>query len=207
MKLTVFQILSLFFLLAVGTAVWTFADGSMQPAPGIDAAMVEKLLEIKTARKFTDELVPCGDIETILRAGVNAPSGHNRQPWHFTAITNKALLDEIDTAAGKPKERLSLAGSPLAIVISADESSSLAVFDCGTASDRMAAAAIALGYGVKSIATPVNVISEKYMDRLGISDKFRPVAILLVGREVPDADAISAATTRDPFDEKVDLID
>jgi nitroreductase len=36
------------------------------------------------------------DVETIIDAGICAPTGHNCQPWHFTVITNKALLDRIN---------------------------------------------------------------------------------------------------------------
>lgn len=168
--------------------------------------MLDRLETVKTARGFTQEAVPDADIKRILLAGINAPSGHNRQPWHFTVVTDSALLDEIDTAAGKPKTRLSLAGSPLAIIISADDTSAYAVFDCGTAADRMATAAFALGYGTKIVATPASVIAEKYQEKLGIDEIYRPIAVLLIGVENPDADAVTAPTTRSAFDEKVNFV-
>lgn len=195
-------------ILAVGWILfsgWT-ADSGGAKAADPNEAIIERLATIKTARGFTGEAVPAGDIERILRAGINAPSAHNRQPWHFTAVTNRKLLDEIDTAAGKPKTRLSLAGSPLAIVISSDDSSSYATFDCGTAADRMAATAIALGYGTKIVGTPAATINEKFKKALRIDEKYRAVAVLLIGVEKPDVDAVTAATTRDSFDEKTDIV-
>ena len=35
------------------------------------------------------------DIEKILEAGVNAPSAMNTQPWHFTAITDGEILEQL----------------------------------------------------------------------------------------------------------------
>ena len=35
------------------------------------------------------------DIEKILEAGVNAPSAMNTQPWHFTAITDGEVLEQL----------------------------------------------------------------------------------------------------------------
>ena len=197
---------------AAMTAVgWLLLSGWIDNSCGANRTvpnetMIERLTTIKTARGFIDEAVPDCDIEQILRAGINAPSAHNRQPWHFTAVTNRKLLDEIDTAAGKPKSRLSLAGSPLAIIVSADDTSSYATFDCGTAADRMAATAIALGYVTKIVGTPAAAINEKFKKSLHIDEKYRAVAVLLIGREKTDIDAVTAATTRDSFDEKVDIV-
>jgi nitroreductase len=31
----------------------------------------------------------------ILESAIYAPSGHNDQPWYFTVIQNKELIDEM----------------------------------------------------------------------------------------------------------------
>ena len=168
--------------------------------------VLERLTTVKTARRFSPAAVSEADLETMLRAGLNAPSAHNRQPWHFTVVTDHALLEEIDVAAGKPKERLSLAGTPTAIIVSCDDSSSYALFDLGTAADRIGVAALALGYGVKYVGTPAAKINEKYRERLEIPEKFHAFAVLLIGEETVDADALSGATTRESLAEKVNFV-
>ena len=35
------------------------------------------------------------ELQAILEAGIWAPSGHNGQPWHFTVIQNKELIDHM----------------------------------------------------------------------------------------------------------------
>ena len=48
-----------------------------------------------TTQAFTTEAVAEADVETILTAGINTPSAMNGQPWHFSVITDDALLQQI----------------------------------------------------------------------------------------------------------------
>ena len=63
---------------------------SVTPSPDTEAASV--LYNIKTTQYFTNEPVAQKDMEMIVRAGVNAPSAMNGQPWHFSVITDSELL-------------------------------------------------------------------------------------------------------------------
>ena len=56
---------------------------------------VELVSDIATTQYFTDDKVSNDDIETILMAGINTPSAMNGQPWHFSVITDAALLQQI----------------------------------------------------------------------------------------------------------------
>jgi nitroreductase len=46
----------------------------------------------RSVRAYTDELVSKEHINSILEAGVWAPSGMDRQPWRFIIIEDKALI-------------------------------------------------------------------------------------------------------------------
>lgn len=61
---------------------------------------VDLMIGTRTTQAFTDEAVPDGDLRAILEAGLAAPSAINQQPWHFVAVTNKDVLDEIKGSAG-----------------------------------------------------------------------------------------------------------
>ena len=56
---------------------------------------VSQVVDIATTQYFTDEAVKETDIETILSAGINAPSAMNGQKWHFSAVTDAAVLQQI----------------------------------------------------------------------------------------------------------------
>lgn len=61
---------------------------------------VDLMVGTRTTQSFTDEAVPDADLRAILEAGLAAPSAINQQPWHFVAVTNKAVLDEIKGSGG-----------------------------------------------------------------------------------------------------------
>jgi nitroreductase len=48
-----------------------------------------------SVRKFLPDPVESDKIERILKAGMQAPSAHNRQPWEFIVITNREDLKAI----------------------------------------------------------------------------------------------------------------
>ena len=64
----------------------------------------ELIGDIPTTQEFTDDPIDETDIEKILTAGINAPSAMNKQPWHFSAVTNKEILEQIagDMSGGMP---------------------------------------------------------------------------------------------------------
>ena len=51
--------------------------------------------DIPTTQSFSDAPVAEEDLQTILLAGINAPSAMNSQPWHFSAVTDKAVMEKI----------------------------------------------------------------------------------------------------------------
>lgn len=53
----------------------------------------------RTVRDFSDKPVPREIIENCLKAAGTAPSGANRQPWHFSVISDSEIKKEIRQAA------------------------------------------------------------------------------------------------------------
>ena len=49
----------------------------------------------RSVRAYTDEPVSKKQIETVLEAGVWAPTGMNRQPWNFIVIEDKKLIKYV----------------------------------------------------------------------------------------------------------------
>lgn len=59
----------------------------------------------RSVREFSDRPVPRELIESLIAAAGTAPSGANKQPWRFVAISDPALKREIRMAA-EEEERL-----------------------------------------------------------------------------------------------------
>ena len=181
-------------------------------AGAMDTAL-ELLTDVATTQYFTDDAVEEEDIDTILDAGINAPSAMNGQKWHFSAITDKKVLEQIaaDMAAGTvtgtsgsdngTQSKAGIADAPLAIVVSCASGSE---FDAGLACQSMSSAAILLGYGTKIISSPTIVLNgenqDEYRELLGIPEDYSAVAVLLVGYADEDvdesADGYTGATER-----------
>jgi nitroreductase len=104
-KLSIFTC-SIFFLVmlsACGQSVTT-NQVSSQTAQKADSSAAGLLTSVKTTQAFSEEQIPSEDVESILKAGINSPSAMNTQPWHFSVVTDKAVLEKIsgDMSGGMP---------------------------------------------------------------------------------------------------------
>ena len=62
-------------------------------------AFQELMQARRTVREFSDKAVPKEIIDQCLQAANSAPSGANRQPWHFAVVTDPALKKQIREGA------------------------------------------------------------------------------------------------------------
>ena len=56
---------------------------------------LEAIFTRRSVRDFLPEAVSEEDLEVLLRAGMQAPSAKNEQPWHFIVIEDQNLLKSI----------------------------------------------------------------------------------------------------------------
>jgi len=57
--------------------------------------ILENIITRRSIRSFTDKRISKEDLEQIMEAAVYAPSGMNRQSWHFTVLQNKELMIKL----------------------------------------------------------------------------------------------------------------
>ena len=58
----------------------------------------------RSVRDFSPERPPREVVDTCLRIAASAPSGANRQPWHFVVVESVAVKKQIRIAAEKEEE-------------------------------------------------------------------------------------------------------
>lgn len=56
---------------------------------------LEFIYKRHSVRKFTQDEVPLEDIKKIIKAATYAPSGKNRQNWHFVVVRNKEKIENM----------------------------------------------------------------------------------------------------------------
>ncbi len=79
--------------------------------------VLQAIFTRRSIRRFTEQEVEQEKIENLLRAGMQAPSAHNKQPWHFVLLNDRRLLNEI--ADFHPYAKM-LYQAPLAIAVCGD---------------------------------------------------------------------------------------
>lgn len=155
----------------------------------------------RSIRAFKPEQVSEDILSKILEAGKMAPSSMNRQPWHFTVIQNKDLLDRMVRAnrafVEASSELAKVSGwlgqpdyhnfyhAPTVILVSGDESNQWHVCDCALALENMSLAAHSLSIGSCIIVSGRFAFkSEKareFINELAIPEGYIPLYALSVG--------------------------
>ena len=51
-------------------------------------SLLQIVEDLPTTQAFLKDPIPDADIQRIVNAGINAPSAMNKQPWHFTVVSN-----------------------------------------------------------------------------------------------------------------------
>jgi nitroreductase len=123
---------------------------------------IKTILTRRSIRSYEARMVEAEKIDIILECAKFAPSARNLQPWHFTVITNRRMLDCISAEnqkimLGSPLEMVrkmaqdpnfdSFRGAPVAIIVSGRKDADFAPGDCANAVENMALAACSLGLG------------------------------------------------------------
>ena len=67
-------------------------------------SFLSDILKRRTVRDFSDKPVPVDIIIDAVKAASSAPSGANKQPWHFVVVKDPEIKKEIRIAAEKEEK-------------------------------------------------------------------------------------------------------
>jgi nitroreductase len=148
--------------------------------------LIEGILTRRSIRKYKKGQVSQDQINTILKAGMYAPSARNQQPWHFIVITDRDILNQIMQVhpyAGMLSE------AQLAIVVCGDKTLELSkdywVVDCSAASQNILLAAHGIGLGAVWLGLhPREERKRDMIELLTLPDHIQPLSLISVG--IPD---------------------
>lgn len=107
----------------------------------------------RSTRSYLPKQISDNELNCILEAGVWAPNGYNRQPWHFTAIQNDNVLEELELIikAEFVSEQVDSADfslffdAPTVIIVSAKRQGVSPVESCSAAIQNILLAAESIG--------------------------------------------------------------
>lgn len=136
-------LLSAGFLAAVSSCIAATQDDNA-------SIVLNNIATRASVRQFTAQPVDKATLETIVRAGMAAPSAVNRQPWAFVVVTERSVLDSLENV--HPHANLKTATA--AIIVCGDMKKALDgaareywVQDCSAVTQNILLAAHAMGLG------------------------------------------------------------
>ena len=56
---------------------------------------MKEIYQRRSIRKYTEKEISKEDIEKLLKAGMNAPSAHNKKPYQLIVVQNKETLKKL----------------------------------------------------------------------------------------------------------------
>jgi nitroreductase len=120
-------------------------------------AVIENLLTRRSIRKYTEQQVTTGQIDTLLKSAVFAPSAMNLQPWIVRVVQRQSILDEINRRGNFGRNVFHSA--PTVIFVGKDTTNFYSAFDCGLLTENILLAAHALELGTCPIGGPVALLN------------------------------------------------
>ena len=150
--------------------------------------ILSNMMARRSVRKYLETPVEHEKLEAIVKCGINAPSGMNRQPWIVRVVENQELIADVNEAA-----RSLFYGAPNLICVCTPANGG-GELDAGLLGENMMLAAQSLGLGTCCLGGPVRFLlsNEKckfFIDRLKIPSDYKLNFIIAVGypNEQPDA--------------------
>lgn len=142
---------------------------------------LETIFNRKSVRKYTERPVEKEKLETLVRAGMAAPSSRDRRPWEFVIVTNRDLLDKMGD--GLPLARM-LKETKQAIIVCGDtvKSENAWQLDCSAAAQNILLAAESMGLGaVWTAAYPYPERMKIIRDALQLPEHILPLTVIPLG--------------------------
>lgn len=131
--------------------------------------VLNNILTRRSIRKFKPEQIKDEELDLILKAGIYAPSGMNRQTWKFTVLQNKekieALAKVVRNALGRD-EGYNFYAPPTLILLSNEKDNTNGLADCSCALENIFLMANSLNIGSCWINQLKTICDEKEVREL-----------------------------------------
>ena len=167
-----------------------------------DNAVIDNIMARRSVRQYLDKPVEHEKLAVVVRAGINAPSGMNRQPWVIRVVEDQRLIAQVnevfmqenpDQVARDPHFKNMFRNAPNLICVCTPAKGG-GELDAGLLGENMMLAAQSLGLGTCCLGGPVRFLlaNEKcrfFIDRLDIPEDYKLNYIIAIGYpdEQPEA--------------------
>lgn len=158
--------------------------------------VLETIKQRSSARAYSAEKLTQEELDNILEAGLQAPTGMNRQEIHFSVVSgDNPILEKLDDEKrrlrGQEKQPNNFYyGAPTLIFLSAEDDFKWSKVDAGIAVQNMVLAAESLGLGTLIIGCVYDALygekREYFSQALQIPEGYSFQIALAVGHKTDD---------------------
>ena len=193
--------LTFLFLCMMALASCSQNDASKESAK--DSESVDNVIMARRSiRQYSKQTISRDTLDQIIKCGINAPNGQNRQAYEIRVVDNPQLLKEISDAVVKNNKDMSLKpgadniffGATTVVFIGNDTSYDMSQVDCGLLGENIMLSAWEKGIGSCCMAFPIRLMKESescapLIQKLGFSAGYNLLYCIAMGypNEKPDA--------------------
>ncbi len=154
------------------------------PAKSASDIVVETIMTRRSVRQYQPAAVGRDTMETILKCGINAPNGMNRQSWEIRVVDSPEFINGITElyvkanpkAAQDPSFRNMFRNAPTVVFIAHDPAYDMSAIDCGLLGENMILSAWSMGIGSCCLGGPVRFMKSpeaaEYLKKLNFSEGY-----------------------------------
>ena len=164
--------------------------------------VLSSIMARRSIRKYLDKPVEHEKLETIVKCGINAPSGMNRQPWVIRVVEDQKLIADVTEVykqentemVKRDKDFKNMFRNAPNLICVCTPANGGGELDAGLLGENIMLAAQSMGLGTCCLGGPVRFLlsNEKckfFLDRLDIPASYKLNYIIAIGYpdEQPDA--------------------
>lgn len=164
--------------------------------------VTDLMMSRRSIRAYKDSTISRETLKAILKCGINAPNGMNRQSYEIRVIASPTLIDSITKAVVKDNPKIAeragfkniFVNAPCVVCIAYDTQYDMAQIDCGLLGENILLAAWAKGIGSCCLGSSARWIldspsAKPYLDRMAFSKGYELLYCIALGYpdETPDA--------------------
>lgn len=162
----------------------------------------EVIMSRRSIRKWQDKTISRDTLDIIMKHGINAPNGMNKQSYEIRVIDKPALLKEMSDAVVKDIPQVGelegfkniFVNAPCVVFIAAYDDYDLSQVDCGLLGENIILSAWSMGIGSCCLGSSARMLNTSesaahYMQNLDFSEGFKLLFCIALGYpdETPDA--------------------
>jgi nitroreductase len=152
--------------------------------PQQENQVVNTIMARRSIRKYKPQPVERETMDLILKCGINAPNGQNKQSWEVRVVDNPALMTEFKEAMAKGHPDMNadmvkgcFRDAPTMVFIARDKSYDFSAYDCGLLAENMMLSAWSVGVGSICLGSPVRFLTDNAecapcLTKLGFSEGY-----------------------------------